>query len=793
LIRNINLPRRNVEEGAFFEEGVPPMFQPIRCRNARKLLVVLAVTVFFSFYGEASAQTILADIPISYGRAGTTAVNPATNRIYVATGWQSDQPLQIVVIDGATNTPITSIDTSAPVAKITVNSTTNRIYALVGGDQSGNRVMVIDGATNQIINVFDVDKHTGDIAVNPITNRLYAMRSFSISTSPYVAQFQTIVMDGSTGNVIGSTPLIYGSGKRIAVNPTTNRVYVLNGDGHDVLIVFNGETNALETTISDAELGLWGGSLAVNPVTNQIYVLGLPVYSPIYNSAVVAVVDGNTHAHVASLAVGNTRGAGSFAVNSTTNRIYVIHGNYYDQQGNHYDIVTEFDGGTHSIVSKMTFYDAGTGYGIAVNAQTNRLFINRGWNFLVIDPVDITPPILATFDLTSEATSVAGAMVYYPQFATDNSNVAPALQCSIPSGSGFPIGTTSVTCLAVDFSGNTSAPQNFLVNVIDAPPVLSLPDTIFTDQTNSSGATVSYIASANDIVSGDLPINCNPASGNTFEVGGTTVNCTATDSAGNTSSGSFQVFILAAGQAGTPTGDYVTIQNDSGLSLTFDYVQTPGITTVTPLDPATVGDTPSGFAVSNVLAYEIHTTADFAGQAVTLSFVVPGTVTLTEDEFNSLTVLHNENGQLVELYSPGRDYSTRTIYAVTYSFSPFFLAKKVDKKIAPLFDRATAYKSGSTIPVKLKVLSASSNANLSSSSTVLTARSLKLLGGNTSLNVADSGNSNPDDNFRYLNGPDGGSYIFNLSTRGLQAGSYALSFYVGNDRSFFYTVKFEVK
>ncbi len=37
------------------------------------------------------------------------------------------------------------------------------------------------------------------------------------------------------------------------------------------------------------------------------------------------------------------------------------------------------------------------------------------------------------------------------------------------------------------------------------------------------------------------------------------------------------------------------------------------------------------------------------------------------------------------------------------------------------------------------------------------------------------------------------SYIFNLSTKGLQTGSYALSFYVGNDHSFFYTVKLEIK
>jgi hypothetical protein len=39
----------------------------------------------------------------------------------------------------------------------------------------------------------------------------------------------------------------------------------------------------------------------------------------------------------------------------------------------------------------------------------------------------------------------------------------------------------------------------------------------------------------------------------------------------------------------------------------------------------------------------------------------------------------------------------------------------------------------------------------------------------------------------------GGGYIYNLSTKGLSPGQYVLSFYVGSERSFFYTVKFELK
>ena len=46
---------------------------------------------------------------------------------------------------------------------------------------------------------------------------------------------------------------------------------------------------------------------------------------------------------------------------------------------------------------------------------------------------------------------------------------------------------------------------------------------------------------------------------------------------------------------------------------------------------------------------------------------------------------------------------------------------------------------------------------------------------------------------RYFVGLGGRGYIFNLSMKALASDQYVLSFYVGSERSFFYTVKFEVK
>jgi hypothetical protein len=78
------------------------------------------------------------------------------------------------------------------------------------------------------------------------------------------------------------------------------------------------------------------------------------------------------------------------------------------------------------------------------------------------------------------------------------------------------------------------------------PPNLNLPGTITVNATSSNGATVSYDVNAwdPDNPPSDLTVSCSPASGSVFPIGTTTVNCTASDPAGNTATGSFQVGVI---------------------------------------------------------------------------------------------------------------------------------------------------------------------------------------------------------------------------------------------------------
>ncbi len=112
--------------------------------------------------------------------------------------------------------------------------------------------------------------------------------------------------------------------------------------------------------------------------------------------------------------------------------------------------------------------------------------------------------------------------------------------------------------------------------------------------------------------------------------------------------------------------------------------------------------------------------------------------------------------------------------------------------ICLLYDPTKAHRRGSTIPIKLQLCDASGN--LSSSNIALTALSVQLVSSAAPGPVEDSGNANPDNNFRYDASLGGtGGYIFNLSTRGLATGTYNLNFKVVGADPTIYTAPFQVR
>ena len=158
----------------------------------------------------------------------------------------------------------------------------------------------------------------------------------------------------------------------------------------------------------------------------------------------------------------------------------------------------------------------------------------------------------------------------------------------------------------------------------------------------------------------------------------------------------------------------------------------------------------------------------------------------------------------VALDSAGNAYLTGETTAIdfptasfdhTYNGGPtdaFVLKLGPAFNICLLYDPTRAHRRGSTIPIKLQLCDMSGN--LSSPNIVLTALNVQLVSSTAPGPGKDSGNANPDNNFRYDASLGGkGGYIFNLSTRGLATGTYNLNFKVVGADPTIYSAPFQVR
>ena len=126
-------------------------------------------------------------------------------------------------------------------------------------------------------------------------------------------------------------------------------------------------------------------------------------------------------------------------------------------------------------------------------------------------------------------------------------------------------------------------------------------------------------------------------------------------------------------------------------------------------------------------------------------------------------------------------------YSITFVDGTLF----VTYGVCVQYDPSKAAQSGSTIPIKLQLCNVNAG-DVSAQSVVVHAVSVAQVTNSAPATLADSGNANPDFNFRYTGAGAQGGYIFNLSTRGYQTGTYLLTFTVTGD-SVPHTVQFSVR
>jgi hypothetical protein len=126
---------------------------------------------------------------------------------------------------------------------------------------------------------------------------------------------------------------------------------------------------------------------------------------------------------------------------------------------------------------------------------------------------------------------------------------APAATLSATTGprAAAGLGSQTASCAYTDAGGLTATASATYTIVDTTAPVLTGPGDQTATATSPAGAALTFTPpSALDAVDGAISPSCDHASGDVYPLGLTTVHCSATDAAGNTSNGSFSVTVTYA-------------------------------------------------------------------------------------------------------------------------------------------------------------------------------------------------------------------------------------------------------
>ncbi|TAK73116.1 MAG: HYR domain-containing protein [Dehalococcoidia bacterium] len=406
--------------------------------------------------------------------------------------------------------------------------------------------------------------------------------------------------------------------------------------------------------------------------------------------------------------------------------------------------------------------------------------------------IDSTPPSLTVpADMEVETEDEGGAVVTFSVTATDDHGT-PTVVCTPPSGSTFPVGTTTVSCTATDSVGNSTTETFTITVVLLEPAIVVAPadttaPTIVADVTGTLGnggwytsdVTVTWTVTDGESAIGSQT-GCDAVTIST-DTAGTTLTCTAT-SAGGTASATVTIKrdatkpVTSASASPAPNGSG---WNNTDVTVTFTGTDGgSGIATCDPAvtlstegagqsasgsctdvagnvsDPATASNinidktapvvTVSG--VSNLGSYSLGS-VPAAGCSTTDSLsgvATSATVTVTGGNANGV-------GTFTVTCSAATDNAgnagagASASYTVTYVFCGFK---------QPLLVPVQSYKTGSTIPVKFCVRDGNGQSVATAVATV-------------------SANGVPQGVARY--DATDQQYIFNLRTKGMAVGPLTIS------------------
>jgi DNA-binding beta-propeller fold protein YncE len=279
------------------------------------------------------------------------AVNPVTNKVYVAAPTFGAGADTIGVIDGSTDTLQQSIPVGSGVAFVTVDYLRNRVYA-AGCDNTVDpvpcTVTVIDGKANKVLSTIPITTTPGlgltGIVANPLNGRVYVANSNDNVIN---------IIDGWRSKLLSTKIGLQGnSPAAIALNPILNRLYVPYGT--NLTATIDASKNQILSTTS---YGMSTVGVAVNLRNGKIFVTDQEI-----GPSMTGIFDKNGKV-LASIPVDD--GPLGVDVDPFTNLAFVA--------STLNDDVAIIDGSTNTVKS---FFGGTPASYIAVNVATQKVYVS---------------------------------------------------------------------------------------------------------------------------------------------------------------------------------------------------------------------------------------------------------------------------------------------------------------------------------------------------------------------------------------------------------------------------------
>ncbi|KKW20132.1 MAG: hypothetical protein UY63_C0001G0037 [Parcubacteria group bacterium GW2011_GWA2_51_10] len=268
-----------------------------------------------------------------------------------------------------------------------------------------------------------------------------------------------------------------------------------------------------------------------------------------------------------------------------------------------------------------------------------------------VEVPDTTPPVI---NLTGETTIdlIVGAEFSDPGFEAID-DVDGDISANVAKGgdtvdTATP-GTYVITYNVSDSAGNAAEEKIRTVNVsdVEAPTFSGVPENQNVEATSAAGAVVTYtFPTATDDVDESVTVTCAPESGTTFAMGTTVVECSASDSAGNDASMSFNVVV-----ADTTDPEISNMPENQTIEITEGDSSTASYSSPTATDnidgSVSVSCSPESGATFALGATSVRCSAtDSAGNETIASFTIE---VVLVDETSPVITLNGESTITLEL------------------------------------------------------------------------------------------------------------------------------------------------